>query len=477
MLTLRGVYGNPLPRDFKNNLDAPAKPLELSPERGRFILTYSLVENRSFSFNRELANAAYPDVGYHDGRFYIFFAPGISLMATPFYLIGKLFNLSQVFSFAMISLFTIGDLILLYHISRNVFQLSERASLVSPLIFGFASESWPYANTLYQHNVTTFLMLSLFYASWQYKKTKEIVFPTVAWVCYAVAVAIDYPNAVLFIPLMGYFAWCARDKKTGFHWTFFLASILGIAIFIIHGYYNYIELGKWTRVNGTIVAYRTLEKNNLFGTEHIEEQVKLMEQGKSALQFFRLSRILNGISVLFVSPDRGLFFYYPIMLLGFYGFIRRFITLRLEKTILMSTIVLTVLLYSMWNDPWGGWAFGPRYLIPSCAFLSLFLAEWISKTKRTSLTNWIYWSTFVFSSAVALSGALTTNALPTRKEGLDLHSAYNYILNMQYILKNISSSFAYNELFQYILPLWGFYLAILAGVIICFSKIQSAKSH
>src|SRR3989304_6408911 len=102
-LTLRGIYGNPQGTSIKNNLDQATKPLELSPERGRFILTMSLAENNSISLSRELADSADPDVGYHEGRFYIFFPPGISILALPFYNLGKSYNLSQVGSFFTIA--------------------------------------------------------------------------------------------------------------------------------------------------------------------------------------------------------------------------------------------------------------------------------------------------------------------------------------------------------------------------------------
>ena len=103
-LTLRGVPGN-----IKSNqiaqLNHETKPFELSPERGRFILTKSLADNNSFALSNDLAQAAKPDVGYYQGRKYVYFAPGISIMALPFYVIGKIYNLSQVATFFMISLF------------------------------------------------------------------------------------------------------------------------------------------------------------------------------------------------------------------------------------------------------------------------------------------------------------------------------------------------------------------------------------
>src|SRR5438105_2097142 len=95
-LTLKGVYGNPPATSIKNNLDKTSRPFELSPERDRYILILSLAENRSFALSKTLADAAYPDDGYYNGRFYIYFAPGISLFALPFYFIGEIFHVAQV---------------------------------------------------------------------------------------------------------------------------------------------------------------------------------------------------------------------------------------------------------------------------------------------------------------------------------------------------------------------------------------------
>jgi hypothetical protein len=82
-LTVRGVAGSPGPDEFKNNLDQRAKPFELSPERGRYAHVYSLAVDRHYDLSQAWAGAVYPDVGFSNGKFYSFFAPGMSYMAMP----------------------------------------------------------------------------------------------------------------------------------------------------------------------------------------------------------------------------------------------------------------------------------------------------------------------------------------------------------------------------------------------------------
>ena len=102
-LTVRGQFGNLRADQVKGNLDQATKPFELSPERGRYILTLSLSEYKSFALTQELADAAFPDIGYYKGRYYLYFAPGISLLSLPLFNLGKNFNLSQVAAFFTIS--------------------------------------------------------------------------------------------------------------------------------------------------------------------------------------------------------------------------------------------------------------------------------------------------------------------------------------------------------------------------------------
>jgi len=77
---------------------------------------------------------------------------------------------------------------------------------------------------------------------------------------------------------------------------------------------------------------------------------------------------LYGITV---SPYRGLFFVSPVLLLAFTGFSamkrdQRFWSI----VIVVSTYVLTIASFNGWN---GGWAFGPRYLVPIVPLLGIVM--------------------------------------------------------------------------------------------------------
>jgi hypothetical protein len=127
-----------------------------------------------------------------------------------------------------------------------------------------------------------------------------------------------------------------------------------------------------------------------------------------------------------------------------------------ETNTLVGLIAINIFLYSSWGDPWGGWAFGTRYLIPTMAYLSLFVGIWISK--KYSLWKAIpAFILFSFSSAVSLLGVLTTNAIPPKVEADFLHTGYNFMQNLIFFKDGKSSSFIFNTYASHYVSLTQYY--------------------
>ncbi len=476
-LTLRGIYGNIKSSEIKNNLDQATKPFELSPERGRFLLTMSLAENKSFALSQQLADAAYPDVGYKDGKFYIFFVPGISVLALPFYIVGKGFNLDQVFSYSMISFFAVLNLVFLYLISRKIFKLPILLSILVSFIFGFASTSWSYAITLSQHHVTTFFILSAFYAAWRYKNTQRLswLYSLYVWFAYGASIFLDYPNVVLLAPIMLYHFFTAfqieklkTKTKINFRLPYLITSIIFFLLLALHGYYNYANFGSPTKLSGSLVGYKTIKEQKLLQDTQGTAKIKNIAEEKTIQGFFQEDQFPQGLSILTGSLDRGLLLYSPLFALSIIGIFLALRKITLESGILISAVLVNFFLYSSWGDPWGGWAFGPRYLIPSMAILAIFCAAWLNNTKYKIISRIAAFILFMYSSAVALLGAITTSQVPPKIEADYLHTKYNFLLNYDYFRDGRSGSFIFNEyasnyvsLQQYFLIIWGTLLLIV----------------
>jgi hypothetical protein len=88
--------------------------------------------------------------------------------------------------------------------------------------------------------------------------------------------------------------------------------------------------------------------------------------------------ILEGLLGLLVSPYRGVFWHTPVFILSLIAlpfFARRH---RLEAASIVAGSALLIGLYSMWWMWWGGFAWGPRFLVPFSPFWVLLLAPLLS---------------------------------------------------------------------------------------------------
>lgn len=112
-LTLRGNKGNPAIEELNQDYWRDNGPLELSPDRGRYALTYSVLEDKTVHFSLPIAKFVIPDLGYANGKYASLFAPGVSYLIMPGYLLGKYFEFSQVGAFAVISLFALANVFLI----------------------------------------------------------------------------------------------------------------------------------------------------------------------------------------------------------------------------------------------------------------------------------------------------------------------------------------------------------------------------
>src|SRR5258708_7463039 len=77
-VSVKGKLGNINSTNMNTPYWTVTGPLELSVERGRFALTYSLAQDHSFYFSLPVARFSIPDLGYKNGHYVSLFAPAVS---------------------------------------------------------------------------------------------------------------------------------------------------------------------------------------------------------------------------------------------------------------------------------------------------------------------------------------------------------------------------------------------------------------
>ena len=435
-LGVRGFSGVPSAAELLTNTWSIGGPLELSPERGRFALLYSIVEDRSLKFSLPVARLAVPDLAMTAaGEYVSLFAPAVSFIVVPGYIIGKMFGASQVGAYAVVALFALLNFFLIRSISIRL-GAETWAALVGALTFSIATPAFAYAGTLYQHHISTTLLLL---ALWILVRFRNIWSLAIVWFMCSLSVVVDNPNLFLMFPVGIYSLmrlWeLVRTEDTRKQIT---KGIFGLITFVallpplaFFAWYNYEAYGNPVQLPGTLrgvdeigpdgkpVKENTYEKETLTA----EQLASLREGGskeKSALGFFKTRNLYDGFYIHFLSPDRGIISFTPVILIGIIGLVLLYGRERRMTGLFVACIGANVLLYSMWGDPQGGWAFGSRYLIPTYALLAVGIAVALSKWRYSLAVLAIFLPLFAHSLWVGSLGAVTSIANPPKTEILSL---------------------------------------------------------
>jgi hypothetical protein len=492
-LTLRGVVTMSEDPEVLSDYTYQGAPFESSHERATFAQMISMLKEKSFSLSKPWADFGSPDIGYADGKFHSFFPPGLAIAIMPLYILGYSMGLGQLLAFTTSAVFAMGAMIFIYIIGRQVFNYSAAASFLAALIFGFATTSWSYSITVFQHAATAFLMLAAFYFVWRFARATGYgwIWGSLAWLAYGLSITIDYPNALLLLPIMVYFLISAfsvnaeseAGGKKRYYLTFRTSIVLSMLTFIaVAGallYYNFLAFGSYTTVAQSLPRYVTTNYEKLQEAERLKllGQAPPAESSGGTTDVFEEESLVTGTYILSVAPDKGLFYFSPILILGLLGIFMFRHKLSLSTYTLLGIALVNWFVYASFGDPWGGWAFGPRYLIPAMAVLALFVpavitgrAIWFKKLAVFVLA--------AYSFAVAMVGVMTSNLVPPKVEADFLGLKYGIANNLQLLKSGKISSFAYNEYLKDMVSINQFLLLVgVLFLILLFLAVYSSKDY
>jgi hypothetical protein len=454
---LRGLPGNPSSEELNGVWSIEGSPLETSNERGRFALTYSIIENKSLMLAVPLARFSTPDLATVNAKYVSLFPPGVSFLIIPGYLIGKLIGASQIGAYVVVSLFAVLNLFLIRSLAIRLGAHPLAANL-GGFAFLFATPAFSYGVSLYQHHFSVFLILFSLYMLLRWNNLWSL---TVVWFLCGLSVIVDNPNFFMMLPIalfaLSRIIWIARDRDwfsltVRYVALITLGSVLVPAIFF--AWYNLAAHGSPWQLSGTLERVLTIDENgqtiDLDAKEALvgnsaEQDVDVVRK-KTAVGFFATRNMLNGLYIHTISLDRGVLWFTPVILLGVFGLSFTDRTKARIGALLVSIIGVNVVLYSMWGDPWGGWAFGSRYMIPTYAMLAIGLAVTLSRWRGKRVLLVVFLGLFCYSAWVNSLGAITSNSNPPEMEALALEELtgqeqkYTYARNFDYLISNQSKS-------------------------------------
>ncbi len=470
IFTIKGLIGNLSPSATgENRIRVNKPPFETSMERGRYAQVVSLAESHNFDVN-EFYKFLKPDLAWYNGNFFSTFPVGAAVLAVPFYILGKLVGLAQVFTFATSAFFSLSTAYIVYLICLQLKQKSKTAAFAA-IVYSLASVAWAYSVSFSAHPISAFVLALgvLLFLKAESNQNNLMIFFTLG-LLFASGLFIDYPNMVIFLPIilfvfLGKIITVVRSSELfdvhvsnfkaivsnllGFGLIF--ALFVGFNLFYFHkpiAFTNAYTI-KFLETSGIDFEKITLT-NDIFNQHNYSNR-------------FSMGGSFKGIQTLLVSHDRGLFYYSPIYLLSIVGAIILFKKNKRITLVAISIFLVNLIIYASYDDPWGGWAFGPRYLIASLPVLAVLAGEgyeYVSNRfgKKAVVVVMLV---LAFSIGVALLGALTTNAVPPSIEAKGTGLSDNFMNNWYYIHHQGTSSFIHSlgilkniPAFTYGLALW-----------------------
>jgi hypothetical protein len=309
--------------------------------------------------------------------------PAPAFLAVPFYLIGWLsgrlpvagLHLSMLQTALWLNAVVTALTAVLLARAALALGYSLRAALLAGAIFGLATIAWPYATHFFGEPISSLAILGLFYALLRLRQTGSSRYALRGGLAAGVMVATSAAHAILLVPFGIYLLYIlmnqriseSANRRTGesAKGARRVAKSLVRAFAILLSFTLPLAI-----VAGLLAAYNLARFGTLFSTGYHFGS----GEGFSA-------NWLQGLWGLLFSPYRGIFWYTPLAIasvVAWPGFIRRH---RAEGWLLAAVAVTLVGLFGRWWMWWGGFAWGPRFLVPLAPFLVLVLLPWLDAGK------------------------------------------------------------------------------------------------
>jgi hypothetical protein len=306
-----------------------------------------------------------------DGHLYVRKGVGVSLLVLPLVWLGMTVPIwgaatSTLIFNALVTAAT-GALVLLY---LQALSYDNWVALVAGVTFGLATPAWAYAKTFFSDPLAALCLVAAAFALLRFRQSGRPMNVFWAGLALSVAVAARYANAIM-IPLYGLLLLkyqTANGKSQGWRtWLVFGAPLAVTAIAL--AFYNLARYGDPLNTG------------------------YLAEESFSGVWW-------RGIAGMLISPGRGLFLYAPVLIITLVAARAFFRRHRAEALLVWSIILAHLLLYGKWFMWHGGYAWGPRFMVPTLPFFVIGMAPVIVRTKESG------WWRGGFLALVALSALI-----------------------------------------------------------------------
>ncbi len=309
------------------------------------------------------------DKVFFNGHYYLDKAPGVTLLAIPFYFV--IYKISTALGIALkaslikhalttlvIETSFVVNGLAMYQIARLISPSLWKA-LVASLSLSLGTMLWPYSAVFYGHVPAAMFLCIAFYLLFMMSKAPEkIAFGRFFWagLCMGFAFITDYTTASIIAGLMLYAIYILRKQNIFSIIRYGIGGALGALIpLLLLSMWNFLNFG-----NPIILGYSYYSTNQ-------KPSLGLL------YGLFFQNPNLSALYHLTFDPQFGLFWQSPVLLLALVGCFIAVKTKshRAEILVFVYTVAITLLMNSGIDIWWSGHAFGPRYLIAALPFFTI----------------------------------------------------------------------------------------------------------
>jgi hypothetical protein len=362
----------------------------------RLDMIVAIVDDGTFKIDKYVGNTV--DYAKVDGHYYSDKAPGLAFLGVPIYAVfGRLldlpfmtsltdrlanssafkstlredgsgvnatkvrFALTQVVLSLMLGALPTALLCVLMQQMLLRFGATVGVAAAVPLLYGLCTPAFAYANTMYGHQLSAFLLFAAFYLILDSPRSSDSARRTLSapaalgvGLLLGYSVITEYPAALIAAVLYVYTAYHA--------WR---AGAPGRMVLV--------TLGAAICATGLMLYNNAVFGGPLklgYGSSELWQK-----QHETGFMSLTLPRLETAWGITF-GAFRGLFVLSPIMALAVPGLWLWWRTREQRAEWWVASLAtLTMFLFNassiMW---WGGWSVGPRYLLPALPFFALALA-------------------------------------------------------------------------------------------------------
>ncbi|MDP3791510.1 MAG: glycosyltransferase family 39 protein [Candidatus Omnitrophota bacterium] len=249
--------------------------------------------------------------------------------------------------------------LLIFIISTNLF-FSRRISIILAFIYGLATMAPAYSRTGFEEPVMILFMLFAFYFILKYKNSAEIKYLLLAGTAIGLSV-FTKSTAIIFLPAFTIYACClifsgARAKAEILKDASVLLTVLAVFLVLITAY-NYVIYGKLLK----------------FGSREA-----LAVTGRVA----EAPHVLKGLYYYLISTGKGFFIFNLPIILSFIGLAGISGKRKKEAVLFLLIFISSLIFFAMSFRRGSLFAWGPRYLLPSVAFLIFLIGDFLENNKN-----------------------------------------------------------------------------------------------